>query len=62
MTFINGMTASAVASPGDWPPQQQVAQLRLQLELLQAWAEQSAARAPARGRRSAARRPGPTVA
>jgi TetR/AcrR family transcriptional repressor of bet genes len=53
MTFINGMTASAVASPGDWPPEQQVQQLRLQLQLLQAWAD-SVARLPARGRRAAA--------
>ncbi|HVS77629.1 MAG TPA: TetR family transcriptional regulator C-terminal domain-containing protein [Steroidobacteraceae bacterium] len=61
MTFINGLTASAVASPGDWPPEQQVGQLRLQLQLLQAWAEDSAARQPARGRRAAGR-PGPSVA
>jgi TetR/AcrR family transcriptional regulator, transcriptional repressor of bet genes len=38
VTFINGLTASAVANPGDWPPAKQVAQLRLQLALLQAWA------------------------
>ncbi|MGC1731038.1 MAG: TetR family transcriptional regulator C-terminal domain-containing protein, partial [Steroidobacteraceae bacterium] len=35
MTFINGLTASAVASPGDWPAARQVEQLRLQLQLLQ---------------------------
>jgi AcrR family transcriptional regulator len=38
VTFINGLTASAVANPGDWPANKQIAQLRLQLELLQAWA------------------------
>jgi TetR/AcrR family transcriptional regulator, transcriptional repressor of bet genes len=38
VTFINGLTASAVANPADWPPQKQIAQLRLQLQLLQAWA------------------------
>ena len=38
VTFINGLTASAVANPDDWPPQKQIAQLRLQLQLLQAWA------------------------
>jgi TetR/AcrR family transcriptional regulator, transcriptional repressor of bet genes len=38
VTFINGLTASAVATPSDWPPQVQIAQLRLQLELLHAWA------------------------
>jgi AcrR family transcriptional regulator len=38
VTFINGLTASAVANPGDWPPQTQIGQLRLQLRLLHAWA------------------------
>jgi AcrR family transcriptional regulator len=38
VTFINGLTASAVANPGDWPAQKQIAQLRLQIELLYAWA------------------------
>jgi TetR/AcrR family transcriptional regulator, transcriptional repressor of bet genes len=38
VTFINGLTASAVATPADWPAARQVAQLRLQLELLHAWA------------------------
>jgi AcrR family transcriptional regulator len=33
-TFLNGITASAVTSPADWPPEKQRAQLRLQLELL----------------------------
>jgi AcrR family transcriptional regulator len=33
-TFLNGITASAVTSPADWPPDKQVAQLRLQLDLL----------------------------
>jgi hypothetical protein len=36
VTFINGLTASAVANPGDWPAQKQIAQLRLQIELLYA--------------------------
>ena len=39
VTFINGLTASAVTSPADWPAATQIAQLRLQLELLQRWAE-----------------------
>jgi TetR/AcrR family transcriptional regulator, transcriptional repressor of bet genes len=38
VTFINGLTASAVANPGDWPPQVQLGQVRLQLRLLRAWA------------------------
>jgi TetR/AcrR family transcriptional regulator, transcriptional repressor of bet genes len=42
VTFINGLTASAVANIGDWPPQAQIEQLWLQLELLHAWAEGSA--------------------
>jgi TetR/AcrR family transcriptional repressor of bet genes len=35
--FINGLTASAVTSPSDWPAAMQVEQLRLQLELLRHW-------------------------
>jgi AcrR family transcriptional regulator len=38
MTFINGLTASAVANPDDWPAAKQIAQLRLQVQLLRAWA------------------------
>jgi TetR/AcrR family transcriptional regulator, transcriptional repressor of bet genes len=40
VTFINGLTASAVANPGDWPAPKQIAQLRLQLQLLHGWALQ----------------------
>jgi TetR/AcrR family transcriptional repressor of bet genes len=39
VTFINGLTASAVTSPADWPAATQIAQLRLQLDLLRQWAE-----------------------
>jgi TetR/AcrR family transcriptional repressor of bet genes len=46
VTFINGLTASAVANTGDWPPKAQIEQLALQLALLHAWAE-GAAGAPA---------------
>lgn len=35
---MNGLTASAVTSPGDWPAQMQVEQLRLQLQILRQWA------------------------
>jgi AcrR family transcriptional regulator len=38
VTFINGLTASAVTSPSDWPAGMQIEQLRLQLELLRPWA------------------------
>jgi TetR/AcrR family transcriptional regulator, transcriptional repressor of bet genes len=38
MTFMNGLTASAVTSPRDWPAATQVQQLRLQLDLLRHWA------------------------
>jgi len=48
VTFINGLTASVVASPGDWPAARQVAQLRLQLEMLHAWARGGAQ--PRKGR------------
>jgi len=40
--FINGITASAVSSPSDWPAREQVRQLRLQLDLVRAWAQQPA--------------------
>ena len=38
VTFINGITASAVTSRSDWPATRQIEQLRLQLELLRGWA------------------------
>src|SRR5262249_38147850 len=41
VTFINGVTASAVASQSDWPPAKQLEQLRLQLQLLPTWAQES---------------------
>src|ERR1700690_1891885 len=39
VTFVNGLTASAVTSPGDWPAELQIRQLRLQLALLRRWTE-----------------------
>ena len=39
VTFINGLTASAVTSPADWPAATQIAQLRLQLDMLRQSAE-----------------------
>jgi AcrR family transcriptional regulator len=39
--FINGITASAVSSPADWPASEQVRQLRVQLELVRAWAQKA---------------------
>ena len=58
-TYINGLTASAVTSPSDWPAARQVEQLSLQLQMLRRWAEE-AGRAgaahrnqrPLRGRRT----------
>jgi AcrR family transcriptional regulator len=58
-TYINGLTASAVTSPSDWPAARQVEQLSLQLQMLRRWAEE-AGRAgvahrnqrPPRGRRT----------
>ncbi len=38
VTHMNGLTASAVTSPRDWPAAVQVEQLRLQLGLLRRWA------------------------
>ena len=46
VNFINGLTASTVASRADWPAERQVEQLRLQLELLHHWAA-GGARLPA---------------
>ncbi|HEV3285988.1 MAG TPA: TetR family transcriptional regulator C-terminal domain-containing protein [Steroidobacteraceae bacterium] len=46
ITFINGITASTVASRADWPAARQIGQLRLQLQLLHGWA-MGAAKAPA---------------
>jgi AcrR family transcriptional regulator len=48
VTFINGLTAGAVANAGDWPAERQVGQLRLQLQLLHAWAMGTAGAPPAR--------------
>jgi len=54
VTFINGVTASTVASRAEWPAARQIGQLRLQLELLHAWASGGASYAAARTRRRAA--------
>jgi AcrR family transcriptional regulator len=42
VTFINGLTASAVTSPSDWPPAAQIDQLRLQLDMLHQWGKRDA--------------------
>ena len=54
MTFINGLTASAVTSPADWPAARQVEQLDLQLQMLRRWAANAD-----RTEATAARRPQP---
>ena len=53
--FMNGLTASAVTSPRDWPADMQVEQLRLQLGLLRQWANNTirAPRATAGARQDA---------
>ena len=51
ITFINGLTASTVASRSDWPAERQVEQLRLQLQLLHSWAMRGAGAAARRGNR-----------
>jgi len=38
VVFLNGLTASAVVTRGDWPAERQIAQLKLQLGLLRSWA------------------------
>jgi len=50
VTFINGVTASTVASRSEWPAEVQIGQLRLQLRLLHAWG--SAAAQPAAPRKT----------
>jgi AcrR family transcriptional regulator len=45
-TFINGLTAGAVANRGDWPAEQQVAQMGLQIALLRGWAATAATASP----------------
>jgi hypothetical protein len=53
VTFINGLCASAVANPTDWPPDRQLSQLRLQLQLLRGWGAAAATAAPAQRAASA---------
>jgi TetR/AcrR family transcriptional regulator, transcriptional repressor of bet genes len=52
VTFINGLTASAVVSRSDWPADKQVEQLRLQLQLLRGRASSAAVPGPDKLRRS----------
>jgi TetR/AcrR family transcriptional regulator, transcriptional repressor of bet genes len=42
VTFINGLTASAVTSPSDWPAAMQIELLELQLDLLRQWGRRDA--------------------
>jgi len=48
VTFLNGLTASAVASQSDWPAAKQIEQLRLHLQLLHGWAAETAGSAAGR--------------
>jgi hypothetical protein len=52
VTFINGITASAVVSQGDWPAEKQTEQLRLQLQLLHSWATGVTVASPEKLRKS----------
>jgi TetR/AcrR family transcriptional regulator, transcriptional repressor of bet genes len=51
ITFINGLTASAVASRGDWPAEKQLEQVRLQIAMLREWAARIAVPAAAKMRK-----------
>src|SRR5271167_3305610 len=53
VTFINGLTASAVASQSDWPAAKQIEQLRLHLDLLHGWAVERVGAAPEKARKVA---------
>ena len=55
VTFINGLTASAVASQSDWPAAKQIEQLRLHLQLLHGWALETAGSNPEKVRKSPAK-------
>lgn len=52
VTFINGLTASAVASQSDWPAAKQIEQLRLHLQLLHGWAAETVVAGPEKVRKS----------
>ena len=56
VTFINGLTASVVATPREWPAARQIGQLQLQLEMLHGWAPAAGA-GEMRGRGRAAAAP-----
>jgi TetR/AcrR family transcriptional repressor of bet genes len=63
VTFINGLTASAVASQSDWPAAKQIEQLRLHLQLLHGWAvEMAAGAAPEKARKPKAPAAGSSAA
>ncbi len=49
-TFINGLTASAVTSPRDWPASLQLEQLGFHLSLLRRWAKSQRAKAGVLGK------------
>jgi AcrR family transcriptional regulator len=56
VTFINGLTASAVASQTDWPAKRQIEQLSMQLTMLRRQASETAKQSsisPRRTRRAA---------
>ena len=54
MTFINGLTASGVASRSDWPAEKQIELLRLQIGMLREWASAAAVPQKPRKERSSA--------
>jgi AcrR family transcriptional regulator len=62
VTFINGLTASAVASQSDWPAAKQIEQLRLHLQLLHGWAAEMAGAAPEKARKPKAPAAGSSAA
>jgi AcrR family transcriptional regulator len=51
VTFINGLTASTVASRSDWPAEKQLEQVRLQIAMLREWAAKGAVAAPGKARK-----------
>jgi TetR/AcrR family transcriptional regulator, transcriptional repressor of bet genes len=57
-TFINGLTASAVVSPAEWPAERLLGQLGLQLALWRAWAVEAARAGDGAGEAKPVRKPG----
>ena len=50
LSYLNGLTASAITSPQSWPAEKQKQALKLQLQLIHQWAERSTEHAQTQAR------------